>query len=140
VTNISTECYTTTKTDHRHSPSETLFFAFYQNPRGLEQEQAGIELHARFWRWHKILRKWLQKDTTEANRITSPVLVDLTNGAPIDGAVTRPTPTTERGVFIFFEPTPHWRRERREFTLNYDELDHRQGGDNAFGPPLAGLQ
>jgi CCR4-NOT transcription complex subunit 2 len=68
------------------------------------------------------------------------VLVDLTNGAPIDGAVTRPTPTTERGVFIFFEPTPHWRRERREFTLNYDELDHRQGGDNAFGPPLAGLQ
>ena len=118
---------------------ETLFFVFYQNPRSIEQEQAGIELHARFWRWHKVLRKWLQKDTREANSATTPLLVDLTNGAPMEVPGTRTTQNTERAVFIFFEPTPHWRRERREFTLNYDELDHRQGGDNSFGPGIAGL-
>ncbi|KAK4926511.1 hypothetical protein LTR28_012137 [Elasticomyces elasticus] len=33
---------------------------------------------------------------------------------------------TERGVYVFFDAL-NWRRERREYILNYDDLDQRHG-------------
>ena len=71
--------------------AETLFCIFYQNPRDLLQEQAAQELTARDWRWHKVLRQWLQKDNHSAggnasaggSGSTSLPIIDLTNGTPI---------------------------------------------------------
>ncbi|KAF2217647.1 hypothetical protein CERZMDRAFT_30541 [Cercospora zeae-maydis SCOH1-5] len=100
---------------------ETLFCIFYQMPRDIMQEMAATQLNQRDWRWHKVLRKWLQKDTREANAGAAPALVDHTNGAPIGQEPIRINERSERGVYIFFEEKD-WRRERREFTLDYDSL------------------
>ena len=62
---------------------ETLFCIFYQMPHDIMQELAAQELTARDWRWHKVLRQWLQKDTREANTNSSMPIIDLSNGAPI---------------------------------------------------------
>lgn len=86
---------------------ETLFFVFYQNPRDVVQELAAGELYSRDWRWHKELQQWMMKDAQMA--------------APL-----RVSERSERGVYIFFDAN-NWRRERREFVLNYDHLDQRHG-------------
>ena len=51
-------------------------------PHDIMQELAAQELTARDWRWHKLLRQWLQKDTREANNSSSMPIIDLTSGAP----------------------------------------------------------
>ena len=105
-------------------PTETLFCIFYQMPHDIMQELAAQELTARDWRWHKVLRQWLQKDTREANTNSSMPILDLSNGAPIAVQPVRVSERVERGVYVFFD-VMNWRRERREFVLNYDELDQR---------------
>lgn len=107
--------------------SETLFSIFYQHPRDILQELASIELTARDWRWHKVLRQWLQKDTRESSTGSSLPIVDLANGAPVGAQPVRVGERTERGVYVFFDAM-NWRRERREFVLDYGELDHRHAG------------
>ena len=113
--------------------AETLFCIFYQNPRDLLQEQAAQELTARDWRWHKVLRQWLQKDNQHSaggntsaggSGSTSLPIIDLTNGTPIGAPPQRINASAERGVYIFFD-VMNWRRERRDFVLAYDELDQR---------------
>ncbi|EMC93349.1 hypothetical protein BAUCODRAFT_26655 [Baudoinia panamericana UAMH 10762] len=114
---------------------ETLFSIFFQYPRSIEQELASIELTARDWRWHRLLRQWLQKDTRETNSSGSLPLVDLAQNQPVGAAPVRVNERVERGVYVFFD-APNWRRERREFVLDYSELDHRHaGGGGAQAPP-----
>ncbi|KAK3068810.1 hypothetical protein LTS18_000517, partial [Coniosporium uncinatum] len=84
---------------------ETLFMIFYQWCRDIAQECAAQELYNRDWRWHIKFRQWMQKDMS----CPPPVTVG---------------PRQERGLYIFFDVT-NWRRERKEFVLNYDDLDHR---------------
>ena len=105
--------------------TETLFSIFYQTPRDIAQELAAQELTAREWRWHKVLRQWLQKDTRESNTGSSLPLVDLAGGAPIGAQPVRVGERSERGVYIFFDAT-NWQRERREFVLDYEQLDHNR--------------
>ena len=88
------------------------------------QEFAAHELVSRDWRWHKVLRQWLQKDTKESNTASSLPLIDLTQGAPIGMMPHRMGDHSERGVYIFFEAS-NWRRERREFLLDYEELENK---------------
>lgn len=90
-------------------------------PRDVMQELAAGQLNARDWRWHKVLRKWLQKDTREANAAAGPSLLDLTEGRPVGGVPQRIDDRSERGVYVFFDEK-NWRRERREITLDYDHL------------------
>ena len=100
---------------------------------------AATELSARDWRWHKVLRQWLQKDTREVNSASSLPVIDLTHGAaPIGAPPIRIDEHTERGVYVFFD-AGNWRRERREFILDYDQLDHRavSGALANGGPPSA---
>jgi CCR4-NOT transcription complex subunit 2 len=94
---------------------------FFQMPRDINQELAATELSMRDWRWHKVIRRWLQKDTREANAGAQLPIIDLTNGAPIGQPAVRVSDRCERGVYIFFDHE-NWRRERKEFTLHYDEL------------------
>ncbi|QIX01039.1 hypothetical protein AMS68_006556 [Peltaster fructicola] len=112
---------------------ETLFCIFYQNPRDLLQEQAAQELNARDWRWHKVLRQWLQKDSQHGASANSAAgggagsslpILDLTNGTPVGVPPQRVSADIERGVYIFFD-VMNWRRERREFVLAFTELDQR---------------
>lgn len=102
-------------------------------PGDIAQEIAACELAARDWRWHKVIRQWLQKDTRESTS-NLPVL-DLTNGAAPGQPAVRLSETSERGVYIFFHPE-EWRRERREFTLDYENLEVPRAGPST-GPPLA---
>ncbi|OAG04225.1 uncharacterized protein CC84DRAFT_895253 [Paraphaeosphaeria sporulosa] len=87
--------------------AETLLAIFYQFPRDIMQEIAANELYNRDWRWHTKLQQWMMKDP------------DLP--APV-----RLSPKVERGWYLFFDVT-NWRRERREFELDYDHLDQRHG-------------
>lgn len=68
-------------------------------------------------------------------------IIDLTSGAPIAVQPVRVSERVERGVYVFFD-VMNWRRERREFVLNYDELDQRfaMGGaiQVANGGPAGG--
>ncbi|KAF1834073.1 hypothetical protein BDW02DRAFT_499246 [Decorospora gaudefroyi] len=110
--------YTVTNVPSLHSKmtsfsAETLLAIFYQFPRDILQELAAQELYNRDWRWHIKLQQWMMKDP------------DLP--API-----RLSPKEERGWYLFFDIT-NWRRERREFELNYDHLDQRHGS-----PAMAG--
>ncbi|KAG8627703.1 hypothetical protein KVT40_003576 [Elsinoe batatas] len=86
---------------------ETLFAIFYQFTRDVMQEHAAAELYSRDWRWHKELRQWMMKDSSMAQPV-------------------RMTERSERGVYIFFDAM-NWRRERRDFVLQYDHLDQRHG-------------
>ena len=101
---------------------ETLFTIFYSQPRDINQELAANELVNRDWRWHKILRQWLQKDTRESNTSSALQLVDLTNGAPVGAQSIRKSERVEQGVFVFFDAM-NWRRERRWLDLDYESLD-----------------
>ncbi|KAK4544047.1 hypothetical protein LTR36_004545 [Oleoguttula mirabilis] len=137
---------------------ETLFSIFYQNPRDLLQELASIELTARDWRWHKVLRQWLQKDThlsaaggggggasalAAAGNAggggggggSSLPIVDLAGAA---FPAVRMGANVERGVYVFFD-AGNWRRERREFVLDYGELDNRHAGGGMGGPPATAV-
>ncbi|KAK1067097.1 transcriptional regulator [Friedmanniomyces endolithicus] len=105
---------------------ETLFSIFYQNPNDYRQELAAIELTARDWRWHKILRQWLQKDTREVSTGSLPI-VDLAPTLPVAAPTVRLDERTERGVYVFFDAM-NWQRQRREFVLDYGELDHKHAG------------
>ena len=58
-------------------------------------------------------------------------IIDLTSGAPIAVQPVRVSERVERGVYVFFD-VMNWRRERREFVLNYDELDQRFAMGNAI--------
>lgn len=91
----------------------------------------------RDWRWHKVLRQWLQKDTKESNTASSLPLVDLTQGAPIGMLPQRINERSERGVYVFFEAS-NWRRERREFLLDYEELENKVIPNMAPGMGLLG--
>lgn len=108
---------------------ETLFSIFYQNPGDYKQELAAVELTARDWRWHKVLRQWLQKDTREASSSTATSLpiVDLATDRPVGTPAVRLGGTVERGVYVFFDAV-NWQRQRREFSLDYGELDTRNAG------------
>ncbi|KXL45403.1 MAG: hypothetical protein FE78DRAFT_121829, partial [Acidomyces sp. 'richmondensis'] len=81
---------------------ETLFFIFYSQPRDLAQQRAATELERRDWRWHRLIRQWLRRDSP-----------------PSAGGV---GPTSEKGVYVFFD-AQNWRRIRREFVLEHEELD-----------------
>jgi CCR4-NOT transcription complex subunit 2 len=81
---------------------ETLIMIFYENPRDVKQEQAAQTLIKRDWRWHTTLQQWMMKDASM-------------------GVPHRINDKQERGVYIFFDVN-NWRRERREFLLNYDEM------------------
>lgn len=101
-----------------------------------------MELTVRDWRWHKVLRQWLQKDTRESNTGSSLPIVDLATNAPVGTQPVRVGDRTERGVYVFFDAM-NWRRERREFILDYEQLDHRHqgnvGGAGVSGPPPPGM-
>ncbi|KAK5019401.1 transcriptional regulator [Cryomyces antarcticus] len=94
---------------------ETLFAVFYQYCGDILQEIAAGELYSRDWRWHKDLRQWMMKDAN----FPTPIRVG---------------DHSERGFYIFFDAM-NWRRERREFVLNYDDLDQRHG-TTTLGPSL----
>lgn len=96
------------------------------------QELAAQELSVREWRWHKVLRQWLQKDTRETNQGGSIPIIDHTNNAPIGVPPQRMTEHSERGVYIFFDHL-NWRRERREVLIDYESLDLRQVGQPTNG-------
>ncbi|KAF2019342.1 hypothetical protein BU24DRAFT_418949 [Aaosphaeria arxii CBS 175.79] len=87
--------------------AETLLAIFYQYPRDILQEMAANELYNRDWRWHMKLQQWMMKDPD----LPQPM---------------RLSQKEERGWYLFFDVT-NWRRERREFDLNYDHLDQRHG-------------
>ncbi|KAK4992746.1 transcriptional regulator [Elasticomyces elasticus] len=88
---------------------ETLFAIFYQFTRDIMQEVAAAELYHRDWRWNIDLKQWMMKDPT-----------------PGQGQPVQVGERTERGVYVFFDAL-NWRRERREYILNYDDLDQRHG-------------
>lgn len=81
---------------------EALIFMFYSNPKDIQQVMAAQELHNRNWRYHKKLRLWLTKDD---------MMVPQQLGSD-----------RERGYYIFFD-IKQWHRERREFTLVYEDLE-----------------
>ncbi|KAK3323438.1 hypothetical protein B0T19DRAFT_425982 [Cercophora scortea] len=86
---------------------ETLMWIFYSCPGDVKQQLAAIELHTRNWRWHKKQGFWLTKDD---------VMTPQTLG-----------PGIERGYYIVWD-TVNWRKERREFTLLFGDLDNTMGG------------
>lgn len=91
-----------------------------------------MELTVRDWRWHKVLRKWLQKDARDTGGVSSLPIVDMAGIAPLGAPPLRLSEHTERGVYVFFDPS-NWRRERREFVLDYEQLDHRHGTQAFMG-------
>jgi CCR4-NOT transcription complex subunit 2 len=123
--------------------AETLFSIFYQHPRDVLQELAAHELMTREWRWHKVLRQWLQKDSPTASS-TNPSssalpLRDLTNGHPIGTPPVRMGDRGEKGVYVFFDAM-NWRRERRWLELDYEHLDPMRAGSvvNGAAPAMGG--
>ncbi|KAF8863231.1 NOT2 family protein-like protein [Acephala macrosclerotiorum] len=102
------ECYTvgnvaTLESKMSNFNDEALIFMFYSNPGDMQQVMAAQELHSRNWRYHKKLQLWLTKD-------------DLMVPQPLGNG-------TERGYYIFFD-IKQWHRERREFTLIYEDLEN----------------
>ncbi|KAJ9138930.1 General negative regulator of transcription subunit 2 [Pleurostoma richardsiae] len=101
------ECYNVTNVqpiEHK-IPSfneETLMWIFYSSPGDIKQHWAAAELHNRNWRWHKKLQIWLTKDDMLLPQVLSP--------------------NHERGYYIIWD-TVNWRKERREFTLQYADLE-----------------
>jgi len=93
---------------------ETLIMIFYQYPRDILQELAAQQLYKRDWRWHKELRQWMMKD------------------AQYGVGPTRINERQERGFYIFFDVNG-WRRERREFVLDYEHLDARPANASPSG-------
>ncbi|ROT40707.1 cobW-domain-containing protein [Sodiomyces alkalinus F11] len=85
---------------------ETLFWIFYSCPQDIKQQLAAFELHSRNWRWHKKLHIWLTKD-------------DLMTPQTI-------SPTHEQGYYVIWD-IRNWRKERRELTLHYEDLETSLG-------------
>lgn len=81
---------------------ETLFFIFYTRPKDIMQELAARELNARNWRYHKGIQLWLTKDSSSE---------------PIQDE----TGTSERGVYIFFDPNS-WERVKKQLLLQYNQI------------------
>ncbi|GKT85415.1 NOT2/NOT3/NOT5 family protein [Colletotrichum tofieldiae] len=81
---------------------ETLFWIFYSCTQDIKQHLAAVELHNRNWRWHKKLHIWLTKDE---------LMMPTSLG-----------PHHERGYYIVWDTT-NWRKERRELTLHYGDLE-----------------
>ncbi|CAD6501271.1 BgTH12-01523 [Blumeria graminis f. sp. triticale] len=111
------DCYTVTnvaqlETKMTNFNDEALLFMFYSNPGDLQQVMAAQELHNRNWRYHKKLQLWLTKDE---------MMVPQTIG---NG--------TERGYYIFFD-IKNWQRERREFTLIYEDLESLPNANPRLG-------
>ncbi|PHH65331.1 hypothetical protein CDD81_2743 [Ophiocordyceps australis] len=101
------DCYSVTNVQPIESKiqsfnEETLFWIFYSCPTDAKQQLAAVELHSRNWRWHKKLQIWLTKDEHMTPQILSP--------------------NHERGFYIVWD-TNNWRKDRREFTLHYGDLD-----------------
>ena len=84
---------------------ETLFTIFYSMPRDRWQEMAANELYSRDWRWHKRMQQWMMK----AKEFGEPVQL--------------PSQKEERGWYYFFD-LQNWKRDRKEFILNYEHLYH----------------
>lgn len=80
---------------------DTLFFIFYSKPVDLMQELAARELRERNWRYHKVLKVWLTK---------------LEDSKPI-----QESSTSERGVYIFFDPQL-WQKVKKDFVLEYNAI------------------
>ncbi|KAF4513481.1 hypothetical protein G6O67_000748 [Ophiocordyceps sinensis] len=111
------DCYNVTNVQPIESKiqnfnEETLFWIFYSCPLDVKQQMAAAELHTRNWRWHKKLQVWLTKDDHMTPQILSP--------------------SHERGYYIVWD-AGNWRKDRREFTLHYHDLDSSLGQ----GPALA---
>ncbi|WYZ45263.1 hypothetical protein EsH8_VIII_000579 [Colletotrichum jinshuiense] len=105
------ECYKVTNVQPIETkiPSfneETLFWIFYSCTQDIKQHLAAVELHSRNWRWHKKLHFWLTKD-------------ELMMPASLG-------PHHERGYYIVWDTT-NWRKERRELTLHYGDLETNLG-------------
>ncbi|OAA47698.1 Cobalamin (vitamin B12) biosynthesis CobW-like protein [Metarhizium rileyi] len=101
------ECYNVTNVQPIESKiqnfnEETLFWIFYSCPADVKQQMAAVELHSRNWRWHKKHQIWLTKDEHMTPQILSP--------------------NHERGFYIVWD-TDNWRKDRRELTLFYGDLD-----------------
>lgn len=122
---------------------ETLFAIFYLHPRSTLQELASIELTGRDWRYHKLLRQWLQKDNPATHNLggaggaagaasgsSSLPLHDFAQSIPVAAPPVRLGPGQEKGAYVFFNAL-EWRRERKEFVLDYGELEGRAGA--AYG-------
>ncbi|KAI9706935.1 MAG: hypothetical protein M1820_004521 [Bogoriella megaspora] len=97
---------------------ETLIAIFHHYPHDIRQEHAAAELYSRDWRWHKKLRQWMMKDGNY-------------------GPPTQLGPTVEKGWYIFFD-VPNWRRERREYVLDFTDLDDRHPASSATRQQPAG--
>lgn len=102
------ECYTVRNTQPieqkvTNFTEETLLYMFYANPQDKHQFLAAQQLYLRGWRWHKVMRCWLTKDTE-----MQPVLI---------------APETERGYYVIWN-TSAWGRERRELVLVYQDLEN----------------
>ncbi|KAF2805800.1 uncharacterized protein BDZ99DRAFT_501404 [Mytilinidion resinicola] len=111
--------YTVTNVPELHTKmssfsTETLLAIFYQYPRDIMQEIAAGELYQRDWRWHKVLQQWMMKDP----ELPQPIRISQRE---------------ERGWYLFFD-VMNWRRERKEYDLNYDDLDQRHGPALAANP------
>lgn len=83
---------------------DILFFLFYMFPNDLMQLAASQELFQRDWRYHKDEKVWITRAP----------------GCP----PTDKSQTYERGTYIFFDPQT-WRRQPKDFLLEYDRLENR---------------
>ncbi|KAI1175375.1 hypothetical protein F4777DRAFT_550482 [Nemania sp. FL0916] len=81
---------------------ETLMWIFYSCPGDYQQQLAADQLYQRQWRWHKKLKLWLTKDEIMQPRILSTA--------------------HEEGYYIVWS-TDDWRKERRQLTLHYADLE-----------------
>ncbi|KAI0803993.1 CobW/HypB/UreG, nucleotide-binding domain-containing protein [Xylaria sp. FL0064] len=81
---------------------ETLMWIFYSCPGDYQQQLAAEQLFQRQWRWHKKLKLWLTKDEMMHPRILSA--------------------QHEDGYYIVWS-TDEWRKERRQLTLHYADLE-----------------
>ncbi|KAG6004252.1 hypothetical protein E4U54_000570 [Claviceps lovelessii] len=105
------ECYNVTnvqpiETKIQNFSEETLFWIFYSCPIDAQQQLAAKELYSRNWRWHMRHQVWLTKDEHMTPQILSP--------------------NHERGFYVVWDPE-QWRKERRELTLFYGDLNTTLG-------------
>ncbi|EWY96873.1 hypothetical protein FOQG_10201 [Fusarium oxysporum f. sp. raphani 54005] len=105
------DCYNVTNVQPIESKiqsfnEETLFWIFYSCTADVKQQMAAVELHSRNWRWHKKHQIWLTKDEHMTPQILSP--------------------NHERGYYVVWD-TNSWRKERKELTLHYGDLDTTLG-------------
>ncbi|KAF2864557.1 hypothetical protein K470DRAFT_208473 [Piedraia hortae CBS 480.64] len=105
---------------------ETLFFIFFSQPRDVAQQRAAGELERREWRWHTVLRQWMRSDSPPGQSATATgpnlALVDMAPTIPAGAPRIPIDNTTEQGIFIFFD-LQQWKRVRREFKLNINDID-----------------